>query len=172
MLPFRTWSCKGEGEVFGKTPLWHWWIVWFFTTEIDSSRFSSEKSLRIPHSFDPFLLKKKKDSLNTPHAYIQNPSEDVSCAVCVQRFDDSRLQFTPHIAVRCVLHRQESRGIHRQNFFFILLMRISKIPRLLSEIAWKYGFIWWRFNSMNHLVLCLKNSQTGNRFFSSDTISK
>lgn len=35
-------------------------------------------------------------------------------AMCVQRFDDSRgLQFALRIAVRCVLHRCRSRGIHR-----------------------------------------------------------
>lgn len=39
-------------------------------------------------------------------------------ARCVQRFDDSLLQFTLLIAIRCVLHRWENQEIRCQKLFF------------------------------------------------------
>ena len=46
-------------------------------------------------------------------------------ARCVQRFDDSLLQFTLLIAIRCVLHRWENQEIRCQKLFLKLDDRIT-----------------------------------------------
>jgi hypothetical protein len=77
-----------------------------------------------PLSFCLFLLlgreqKKKKGGKKKEVVEINDTQADMlpgkpGSAVCVQRFDDSRiLQFTSRIAASCVLHRYTSQEIRR-----------------------------------------------------------
>jgi len=61
----------------------------------------------------PYTIHKVELEVETNTQTEILPAETES-AICVQRLDDSlSLQFTLHIAFRCVLHRCESQDIHR-----------------------------------------------------------
>jgi len=69
----------------------------------------------------PFSQKKKKASVrnNSRPSNRHAPQiRSAGSARCVQRFDDSLLQFTLLIAIRCVLHRWENQEIRCQKLFF------------------------------------------------------
>lgn len=74
-----------------------------------------------PHyrSASSFVIKKACVRNNSRPSNRHAPQiRSARSARCVQRFDDSLLQFTLLIAIRCVLHRWENQEIRCQKLFF------------------------------------------------------